>query len=476
MFCTKGQEKKRALAIALQPGATQAAAAAKRQRGADPVAAASAAADYDDDDDVEEAEGWGSEEEGSEEEGSEEEDSAEEQEDGIVPMPGQDLVSVGAMVVGTGASGRCFCSRFHSRCNTCMTNPNVPRVCTTPMFQDGAAAAAMFNNVEAMLHLPDGRVLVADRDNNRIRMLSADLQQVSTVAGDGEFEYRDGAAAQAQFRKPAGLALLPDGRVLVAEKWKHHIRVLSADLQQVSTVAGGGEWRGRREILRGHRDGAAAQAEFGAPSAFALLPDGCVLVTDQHKHCIRMLSADLQQVSTVAGEGEECTRRYKEGYRNGTEGYRDGASAQAQFRYPTGLALLPDGRVLVADRTNHRIRVLSADLQQVSTVAGDGGWGHRDGAAAQAQFRSPIGLALLPDGRVLVADEANQHIRVLSADLQQVSTLTNVGELNPTSLGLLPDGRLLVSTTGPNQGRPLDYHTANRIRVLVGFSAALLST
>jgi len=349
MFCTKGHEKKRALAIALQPGATQAAAAAKRQRGADPVAAASAAADYDDDDDVEEAEGWGSEEEGSEEEGSEEEgseeeDSAEEQEDGIVPMPGQDLVSVGAMVVGTGASGRCFCSRFHSRCNTCMTNPNVPRVCTTPMFQDGAAAAAMFNNVEAMLHLPDGRVLVADRDNNRIRMLSADLQQVSTVAGDGEFEYRDGAAAQ------------------------------------------------------------------------------------------------------------------------------------AQFRYPTGLALLPDGRVLVADRTNHRIRVLSADLQQVSTVAGDGGWGHRDGAAAQAQFRSPIGLALLPDGRVLVADEANQHIRVLSADLQQVSTLTNVGELNPTSLGLLPDGRLLVSTTGPSQGRPLDYHTANRIRVLVGFSAALLST
>jgi len=95
-----------------------------------------------------------------------------------------------------------------------------------------------------------------------------------------------------------------------------------------------------------------------------------------------LLSADLQQVSTVAGDGEE--------------GHRDGAAVQAQFDSPDGLALLPDGRVLVADSWNHRIRVLSADLQQVSTVAGDGEEGHRDGAAAQAQFRNPDGRHTVP--------------------------------------------------------------------------------
>ena len=53
-------------------------------------------------------------------------------------------------------------------------------------------------------------------------------------------------------------------------------------------------------------------------------------------------------------------------------------------------------------------------------------------------------------------------IRVLSADLQQVSTLTNVEELNDLSaLELLPDGRLLVDADG-------------RIRVLEGFPTALL--
>jgi hypothetical protein len=53
---------------------------------------------------------------------------------------------------------------------------------------------------------------------------------------------------------------------------------------------------------------------------------------------------------------------------------------------------------------------------------------------------------------------------VLSADLQQVSTLTNVDELNAfRALELLPDGRLLVGG-------------GNRIRALEGFPAAVLST
>jgi len=75
-----------------------------------------------------------------------------------------------------------------------------------------------------------------------------------------------------------------------------------------------------------------------------------------------------------------------------SKGHRDGAAAQARFFFPTGLALLPDGRVLT-DQYNHRIRLLSADLQQVCTVAGDGEDRHQDGAAAQARFNYPTGLA-----------------------------------------------------------------------------------
>jgi hypothetical protein len=67
---------------------------------------------------------------------------------------------------------------------------------------------------------------------------------------------------------------------------------------------------------------------------------------------------------------------------------------------------------------------------------------------------------------VLVAGRGTQATTASRAErhLQQVSTLTNVDELNgATALELLPNGRLLV---GGN----------NRIRVLEGFPAALLGT
>ena len=243
------------------------------------------------DDDDEEAEAAAEEGGGSEEE--EDEDDEDDEEGAIIPMPGQDLVCVGAMAVGTGASG----------------------------FQDGAAAAARFSGVRGMLQMPDGRLLVADQENNRIRMLSADLQQASTVAGDGEVGHEDGAAAQALFNRPHSFALLPDGRVLVADFGNNCIRMLSTDLQQVSTVAGGGGY--------GHRDGAAAQAQFSHQGGLVLLPDSRVLVADWGNHCIRVLSADLQQVSTLTNA--------------------DGLN-------PRCLEQLPDGRLLVGD--NNRIHVL----------------------------------------------------------------------------------------------------------------------
>ena len=76
-------------------------------------------------------------------------------------------------------------------------------------------------------------------------------------------------------------------------------------------------------------------------------------------------------------------------------------------------------------------------------MAGDSGRGHRDGAAAQAQFKQPRGLAVLPDGRVLVAD--SNCIRVLSADLQDVSTLVIRGVHSPSALAVRPSGSVLVA-------------------------------
>ena len=182
---------------------------------------------------------------------------------------------------------------------------------------------------------------------------------------------------------------------------------------------------------RGYVDGPIADARFHGPTALLQLSDGGLLVSDRHR--LRKISADdvQQQVSTIAGEDEG--------------GHRDGAPAQARFGAARGFLLLPDGRVLVADCWNHRIRLLSADLLEVSTVAGDGTQGHRDGAAAKASLHLPRNLVVLRDGRVLVL--TCQGVRVLSADFQQVHAVAPRG-VNLWGAVQRFDGSVVISFCG----------------------------
>ena len=337
---------------------------------------------------------------------------------------------------------------------------------------DGPSATAEFNNPSSLAVLPDGRVLVFEHSGAHLRMLSADLQHVSTVAGTGDVGFRDGPAAKARFNNPISMAVLPDGRVLVADLNNRRIRMLRADLQVVTTVAGDG--------AEGHRDGVAAQARFGRPSGVGVLSDGRVVITEMEQR-VRVLSADLQTVSSVAmthaAAPFNTTRWQWEPYTlavlndrvvtvalNGvvtvlastepgharcgelrvalgalherghveTGSYADGDAVQARFGECVGVAALPDGRLVITGGKDNSVRIISADLQTVRTVVA-GNWDdeldctdsdideptvlfdcYRDGAAAHARLLKPIGAAVLPCGRVLVAEAGNHRIRVIT--------------------------------------------------------------
>ena len=114
------------------------------------------------------------------------------------------------------------------------------------------------------------------------------------------------------------------------------------------------------------------------PNPFTRLLDGRVLVSFGNR--IGILSDDLQNVKMVAGHKHESANFFP----------RDDVAAQAGFYYLGGHARLPDGSVLVADRGNHALQMLSADLQQVRTLTkNDCHSGYHDGVVAQAKFNFP---------------------------------------------------------------------------------------
>lgn len=128
---------------------------------------------------------------------------------------------------------------------------------------------------------------------------------------------------------------------------------------------------------------------------------------------------------------------------NGKPGYKDGKGTAAQFDSPVGIAVDKNGFVYVADFVNNRIRKISPS-GTVTTLAGDGAYGFADGEGAIAQFASPIGIAVAQQGIVYVTDLDNNLIRKITAD-GIVSTFAGNGLQGTT------DGEALTAQFfGPN--------------------------
>lgn len=159
---------------------------------------------------------------------------------------------------------------------------------------------------------------------------------------------------------------------------------------------------------QGYLAGAASQGEsvrvegLESPSAMAFDGDGNLVVANTGAHTIVRVNVGDGSAEVIAGT-------------SGASGWNDGPARQALFNGPVGLAVSGDGTIYVADTYNDRIRVVTSD-GQVKTIAGGAGPGYRDGAGSEALFDTPCGVAVAPDGSLLVADTGNHRIRRVEPD------------------------------------------------------------
>lgn len=255
--------------------------------------------------------------------------------------------------------------------------------------------------------------------------------------GSGMADFADGSSAAASFNYPWSLAVNGSGEVLVADRFNHRIRRIKDT--SVSTLVGQNE--------PGLTDGQGGQSRFNNPQGITLGPKGDLFVADTGSSALRQITSDgqvstlLKDLSTpadsvvaangdviIADSGSNRILLWKASAKQmtvlagkTTEDYKDGAASQAGFFSPRGVALTSSGNLFISDSLNHVIRQINPS-GEVSTLAGSGKAGFSDGKGAGAAFNEPGQIVLDGNGNLLVVDVGNAKVRRIT-QAGEVTTL-----------------------------------------------------
>jgi sugar lactone lactonase YvrE len=253
---------------------------------------------------------------------------------------------------------------------------------------------------------------------------------VATVIGDGTPGY-----AEARVNNPYGVVIGPDGALYFCDLDNQRIRRLDLRTRRTTDVAGSG--------ARGHAGdgGAATAASLNMPHEIVFDRDGHLYVAERDSHVVRRVDAKTGTISTLAGTGVA-----------GFDG-DGGPAARAHLRSPHSVALAPDGRLLICDTGNHRLRAVDLATGRIATI---GGTGERlptpDGAPlAGTPLNGPRAVAIAGDGSIYLALREGNAIYRIAPGAGTLHHLAGTGTQGHTGDG----GPARLATLGGPKGLAL---------------------
>jgi hypothetical protein len=275
----------------------------------------------------------------------------------------------------------------------------------------GLATSAELNYPQGVFVDTSGDIFIADTANSVVREVVAATGDIQTVAGNGTAGYSGdtGPATQAELSDPYGVFVDIAGNIFIADTDNNVIREVAASSGIITTVAGNGTDCSPSTLPCG--DGSAAtSAQLSSPAGVFVDLSEDIFIADTFDHRIREVTASTGIINTVVGTGAE-------GYAG------DGAAAaSAELDTPYGVWVDTSGDIFIADTDNAAIREVVAATGFIQTVAGipataagtpTPGFSGDGGLATSAELNSPQGVFGSSSGNLFVADSDNSRIREL---------------------------------------------------------------
>lgn len=312
-------------------------------------------------------------------------------------------------------------------------------------------AVSQFNNPYGIALDSTGNLFIADKSNGKVRKV--------TLPGDAASSLTSTFATG--LNQPVGVVFdgannlyvltQADGKIRKYNSFGNLIATNVAGLTNATAITIDGSANLYVTQLIGTTNGVVKKitpagvvtvvaTNLNQPKGLVMLDNGLIAVSDTGNHAVRLVNP-ANGVKTLLAGG------------NGA-GFGDGLGAFAQFNQPHGVSKSPSGILVVADKLNHRFRLVETN-GVVSTLYGMGSaqWvapypGWEDGSPTVAEAHDPVAATVSPLGKVFTTEVFYHLLR------QVTGAPLGVGGTTTTTNGPGTNAVVVVSAPiiSPNSG------------------------
>lgn len=275
---------------------------------------------------------------------------------------------------------------------------------TSGTANNGGISANSLDDPTAVVLEANGDLYVTDTGNNRVLYFPAGSTTATHVYGQAGFSTgtaNNGGVDATSLNEPAGIALDASGDLYVADKNDNRVLYFPAGSTTARRVYG----QEGSFTTRIQNDGGLSASSLNYPLAVAISSHGGIYVSDEHNSRILYYPSGATAATAVYGQDGSFT--------TGTANDGGGPSSSSIYD-PWGIALDSNGDLYVADPGNNRVLYFPAGSTTATRVYGQAASftarTSNNGGVSATSLHNPTGVAIAPNGNLVVSDEVNSRV------------------------------------------------------------------
>ncbi|XP_068601332.1 tripartite motif-containing protein 3-like isoform X1 [Brachionichthys hirsutus] len=268
-----------------------------------------------------------------------------------------------------------------------------------------------FTNLQGISSSSNGRIVVADSNNQCIQVFS----------NDGQYKMRFGVRGRTpgQLQRPTGVAVDVNGDIIVADYDNRWISIFSSDGKFKNKIGAG---------------------RLMGPKGVAVDKNGHIITVDNKACCVFIFQSNGKLVTKFGARGTS-DRHFAE--KSGANiALEQKLSKSGPVFSPHFVSVNNKNEIVVTDFHNHSVKVYNADGEFLFKFGSHG--------EGNGQFNAPTGVAVDANGNIIVADWGNSRIQVFDSSGSFLSYINTSADplYGPQGLALTSDGHVAVADSG----------------------------